>query len=338
MSGLLRQCVFSALVCLASCDLPYGQHTEPAEPILVVQGAPGELRHFPFAFDAPGGGTLISYSKHVDAVIEHPVDAVSQLGGAMTQAPNIYLSSITAASGALLGVSYFTEALDNESERSYGWVSQDGGTTWQPRLGTVRLPQPPKQRDASWGGLLFHRRTHKMPDGSVAGTLYGNYLADGEWYRSVWARSFDQGSTWDVVSTVASGPAGTEGYGEPVSALCPDGSILVVMRTGPSSHMRWTRSRDSGSSWAPARELPMVGWDPDLMLTLGGLYMSYGVPGKIWITRSQDCGETWTPPADQFIPTSSGYSALAHVGGRLVVFTDTADETTIKGYYLDAGQ
>ena len=153
---------------------------DPPGKFLVAQGV---IRHFPFAFDVPGG-TLVSYSQHVDAVVPAPVDAVTLLGGSTAAAANFYLTGVVAAQGVLLGMSYITGALDPTSERSYGWTSQDGGVHWAQRLGVVQLPELPKEREAGWGGLVFHRRLHAI-DGAIQGTLYGNFKSDGDWYRSV---------------------------------------------------------------------------------------------------------------------------------------------------------
>ena len=301
------------------------------DPLLVSKGP---IRHLPFAFNA-SGATLVSYSEHPDAVLAAPVDALTILGGGTAEAANFYLTGIASLStGALLGMSYITEAINPGVERAYGWVSSDGGAHWRQQLGVVRLPQVPKARDAGWGGLLFHRRLHALADGAIVGTMYGNYQVDVAGYRSVWVRSSDGGLSWDVVSTIAAAPAGAEGYAEPVSAFCPDGTILVVMRTGPTTPLRWTRSRDYGTTWQPAADLPFAGWDPDLLATGADIVLSYGLPGTVSITRTADCGESWAPPRELDMPTTSGYSGLAEVGGRVVLFTDRASETEIAGYPL----
>ena len=318
--------------CSAAGD--YGSEVTVNQPDGQFLVSKGPIRHFPFAFGTQGA-TLVSYSQHPDAVLADPVDALAVLGGATAGAANFYITGVASLStGALLGVSYITQAIDAESERVYGWVSSDVGAHWRQQLGVVRLPQAPKPRDAGWGGFLFHRRLHAMSNGEIVGTMYGNYQADVAGYRSVWVRSADGGLSWDVVSTIAEAPAGVEGYGEPVSALCPDGTILVVMRTGLTTPLRWTRSTDHGLSWQPAAELPFVGWDPDLLTTGSETLLSYGVPGKVFVTRTGDCGGSWVPPRELAVPTTSGYSGLATVGGRIVVFTDQASETEIVGYPL----
>jgi hypothetical protein len=335
-SSIISKLVVGVALILGCGDpAPTGPSSSEPIPLLVAQGQPGELRHFPFSFDLPAGGTAVAYSVHRDAVLPSPVDAVSLIDGGTVTNPNFYLSSITAVGDSLYGVSYITGAVDAGSERAYGWVSHDSGATWQPRVGTLTLPEPPKSRDAGWGGLLFHRRLHAGPGGQLRGTLYGNYASDPDWYTTVWAESPDMGLTWQVLSTVAAGPAGREGYAEPVSVLCPDGSILVVMRTGGDTPMQWSRSQDAGKTWSSSVELPWVGWDPDLYLTDGFLYLSHGQPGRLWVHRSADCGESWSDVFSLELPTTSGYTGLGHVRGRLAVFTDAESETQIRAYFLD---
>jgi hypothetical protein len=96
-----------------------------------------------------------------------------------------------------------------------------------------------------------------------------------------------------------------------------------------------TRSSDRGLSWEPPIELAgKVGWDPDLLAVAGTILLSYGLPGQIWVDRSPDCGSSWREAAHLDVPTSSGYTGLAHVDGAIVVFTDSAGESKITGFSL----
>lgn len=310
-----------------------GQPQPLPAPVVVARG---ETRHFPFAFEA-AGQALVSYSQHVDDYVLDPVDAMAAVVGAgavasTVEAANFYISGVAAVGAALYGVSYITSAIDSTTERSHGWRSLDSGRTWHPRPGLLHLPQAPKARPAGWGGLLFHRRLHRSGT-SIVGTAYGNYDSDGAWYRTVWVSSPDEGGNWNILSTVAAGAAGTEGYGEPVSVFCPDGQILIVMRTGPDSPMRMTRSGDRGLTWEPPSELGgRRGWDPDLMPDGRFILLSYGLPGRIWVAATPDCGSSWREVYQREIPTTSGYTGLAHLGGQVMVFTDSDNESTIIGY------
>lgn len=312
----------------------------------------GDYRHFPFAYDvsaagagaggtAAAGGTLLSWSEHEDVVVSDPVDAVQLLGREPVRGPNMYLSGVAdMGGGSLYGVSYITQRISPTQDRTFGWTSSDGGATWKPRLGVLTLMSEGMIRGAGWGGFLFHRRLHVMRDGSIQGTVYGNHASQPNWYSTLWVRSADRGATWHVVSAVAEGPAGDEGYAEPSSAVCPDGSIVVVMRTGPRTPLMIARSTDGARSWSRSVALPYVGWDPDLLLVgRTKLLLSHGTPDRgqglpalAYLTASEDCGRTWGPERILDVQTASGYTALAHETGHLYLFTDAESERAIVGY------
>ncbi|TXH11817.1 MAG: exo-alpha-sialidase [Hyphomicrobiaceae bacterium] len=326
------------LLCFSACGYhPLGP-PPAAGPFLVARG--GE-RRFPFAFDVPGGGVVVSHSTHKDDYLAAASAETTRLGHLPQNVADFYLSGVVPVGDGLYGASYTT--YDRESsggvftEEVRGWFSWDGGVTWAPRPGTLRLPEAPIQRAAGWGGILMHRRLHAMGP-LIAGTAYGGYARDarpggGEWYRSVWVESGDGGLSWTVRSTIAEGRAGTEGYAEPVSAICPGGPILVVMRTGPLEPMRWTRSNDRGQSWSRSLDMPgMIGWDPDLLASPseGRVYLSWGRAGAFHVAYTEDCGGSWRRVAEREVNTS-GYTGLALNGG-LTVFADLARETEIWGF------
>ena len=67
-------------------------------------------------------------------------------------------------------------------------------------------------------------------------------------------------------------------------------------------------------------------------MTDEGLFLSYGTPGHVWVDRSIDCGASWTNEEQIDLPTTTGYTGLAHVQDDLMVFTDAESETQIRGY------
>ncbi len=325
----------------AACSHPFSSASQIG-PVLVASGG---INHFPFAYNPRPGITSVHYSTHPDAVLPGPVDAGKVLGHSAFVAQDFYLSGVVTLSDALLyGTSYITDALSPIDERVHGWTSVDGGVTWQRRPGALHLPEPQIDRKAGWGGILFHRRLHRLAGGIIEGTVYGGYARDrkpdgGEWYRTLWATSPDNGATWSIKSIIAEGQAGTEGYAEPVSAICPDGRILVVMRTGGGTPMQWARSTDDGATWSLPRVLPdIVGYDPDLLALPGGLALSWGITGEAHVAISQDCGDSWHRIIDLDIATSSGYTGLAFYQGSLMLFTDRAQETEIWGYPVGISQ
>lgn len=291
----------------------------------------GPIRHFPFAFDVDGK-SMVCWSEHTDAYLANSTDACTVVGNSFptTRNQNFYISGVVQVGNTLLGESYITYAEEANTIRTHGWLSVDNGATWAAQPGVLILDKPGKVRESGWGGYLFHRRLHLDPmDGAVVGTVYGNYSDDPNWYSTLWVKSVDIGRTWQVISTVASGEAGTEGYGEPVSALC-DGQIVVVTRTGYGPPMAITRSFDNGRTWATPQRMNLNGWDPDLLMVGGVMLLSYGLPGEIHLAASHDCGLTWNVICSIDLPTTSGYTGLSY-NGNLTIFTDYLKETQIVG-------
>lgn len=325
------------LLCLLSCDR--GPLMEAViGPEVVLEDGTGEIRHFPF-LGYLGGRALISFSQHKDAVLFPTVDAVRRLPGERFSAENFYLSSmIERTDGTFLGVSYITQRIDAYAEAVYYWTSTDQGGTWQPHVGTLSLPAEQLKREANWGGILFHRTLIESSDGALEGTAYGNYASDAK-YRSVWVRSPDGGITWSVVGTIAEyDGVGIEGYGEPVAARAPDGSLLAVLRTG-NAPLYQARSLDDGRTWSAPSPLPGYSFpleqnvDPELITEDGVMYLSYGDP-QVHVLRSADSGVSWSATS-VIVPSGSGYSGLRKVGpGKFLLVTDDLSETRIVGRAL----
>lgn len=115
--------------------------------------------------------------------------------------------------------------------------------------------------------VRLHRRILELPNGDLLTTLYGwfqgdvatsTYMPTMRRTRSVLLRSHDVGCTWNLVSTIAVGPAiGTEGFGEPVlarvSAGPHTGRLRCFMRTGADLYESW--SDDDGHSWVEPRPI-----------------------------------------------------------------------------------
>lgn len=295
--------------------------------------ATGPMRRFPFAFHGRLG-VHVAYSQHEDAYVPpaDAVDAVTRIGGATAAQPAFYLSSVVDLEDRLLGVSYAATTIDDTHELVHAWTSLDGDA-WSPRPSVLTTPRTGLRRPGGWGGILFHRRLH-FDDGAIVGTAYGNYIGD-DYYRTVWVRSGDLGSSWEVVSTVASGKVGTEGYGEPVSARCPNGEWVVVMRSGYPTPLYLSRSFDAGTTWTAPYELDFVGWDPDLLVIDNDLYLSFGNPGFVDVERSRDCGRTWELVHHDSIQTTSGYTGMALEDSRLWLYFDSHAETAIEGQRVD---
>jgi BNR repeat-like domain/F5/8 type C domain len=205
------------------------------------------------------------------------------------------------------------------------WRSHDYGTTWDQHAGTISAPD-------SYDAVYFHRGILAARDGSLLATTYG-YLDGDPKYRSMLARSTDGGTTWRIVSTIATTPAGAtiEGRSEPTMARAANGDLVVLMRqsapinpavcTGSrqGSALVMSRSSNDGSTWSPAVSPVGPGIDvynvssadPSLMTMPGGqLVLSYGRPANKMIVSTDGNGTTWSAVTVTDSGTSSGYTSI----------------------------
>lgn len=289
---------------------------------------------FPF-LEVIDGVAYMSASLHPDAVRYPDEDAV--LWPRLSRGRDRYLSSFVQTPHGVLGTAYITQRVDDYTETVFSWLSDDAGATWRPRLGTLRLPRPQKQRDANWGGFLMHRSVLAMTDGRLCGTAYGDY-EDEPKYTSLWVCSADEGATWSVASTVAVGDADTdEGYGEPVAAQVRD-ALVAVLRTG-RGHLHAARSVDGGASWSTPAPIPGTWgtYDPDLVVVGDRLLLLCGNgSSQPRLFVSDDMGVTWQRRPDiAFETQSSGYVGARVINERLLVVTDGHGETAIVSKFVD---
>ncbi len=290
---------------------------------------------------------IVTFSEHADALLFPTTDGmkVSFDGGVtwptFVQNQNFYCSSvIRRADGSLMATSYITQKADSLDITGYHWISVDNGQTWTPRTSNIVSPNPQPTRNANWGGLLFHRTLIQMADGSIQGTMYGEYTGDKR-NRVVWIKSTDGGANWTVVSTVAYSPTiGSEGYNEPVGIQAADGSLLVIMRTGSASYPLYqTRSTDGGLTWSDPITLPGVdpaatySVDPDLtMMANGTLVLSFGRPSTNLLFSLDGSGYSWgflTTPI--FAASTKDYMGVREVApNKLLIVADLGNSLIEK--------
>ena len=322
------------------------------------------IRQFPFLF-AFGDNVFACYSQHTDTYESHPVDAVSiSRDGGKTWTEKVenedfYLTSmVQLADGTLLGINYMDYYIDQHNSKVIYWTSSDMGKTWEKHIGNFYSEQKLRMKTSAddWASVTFHREMHVMADGSIQGTMYGYFDGDTE-YRSIWVKSEDNGQNWSVVSTIAkeynekfnTKDTLVEGFCEPVSAICADGSILVVMRVGSYEPLYYARSYDGGKTWTTPKilegiydEEKIYSVDPELtLLSNGTLVLTYGRPSAKMLVSLDGCGYTWTNHYDFLLPTTSGYTGIREVEpGKLLVIGDTGtshgapDKFSIWGRFL----
>jgi len=319
---------------------------------------------FPFAesFPSPSGGrgprvVMLSYSEQVDSgafperlrtlrsvdggrtftplATDVPINAMAQLGDGSLVALNFRTSTPTTVPKPTPPVPLPLPTSSTPPAPPPGggskvfetkfWRSHDYGTTWDQQSGTISAPD-------SYDALYFHRGVLAARDGSLLATTYG-YLNGDPKYRSMLARSTDGGTTWQIVSTIATTPAGwtIEGRSEPTMARAANGDLVVVMRQSApinpavcngarqGAGLVISRSSDDGSTWSPVASLVGSGLDvynvssadPSLRTMPGGqLVLSYGRPANKMIISADGNGKTWSNLTLTRSGTTSGYTSI----------------------------
>ena len=157
------------------------------------------------------------------------------------------------------------------------------------------------------------------------------------------------GKTWDYVgriSFVADGIAdkrsSDNAYEEPAFEVLTDGTFLCVMRTGSTSPMYQSFSKDKGRTWSRPEPIAPNGVSPMLMrLGNGVLVLESGRPGVQLRFSLDGTRKDWTDPIDMvpFInedgsytrDVSCGYVSMIETGkdSFYMVYSDFTTKNTI---------
>ena len=175
----------------------------------------------------------------------------------------------------------------------------------------------------------------------VMGEDHYQYYDNGVVYLT---RSTDRGLTWEPLINVS--PANVDSY-HPAVAVDPSGNINVVWQNDSCSgycyQLLFRRSTDSGSSWSGVKYLTddYSYWSAYSDISAdgsGNIYVAYenGLVGgddtDIFITRSNDSGNTWTIPlsiSGSTLSSSSCSMALDNSGNIIVVWHCPYDDGEI---------
>lgn len=228
-----------------------------------------------------------------------------------------------------------------------GWYSgklrrsNDAGRTVQVADVTMNVPQAKAAQGHGFHkGPLCTGSFVQRADGSLVALMMGWFEGDDElcpygrgrpYSRTYVCESFDEGKTWQYLSTVGYDHLGSEGYNEGAIEAMPNGDIVAVARTGNMADRTWhdnpvmfTRSTDGGKTWAKPWRIGVNGCLPDVeLLSDGMLAISTGRPGA-YVVFSADGGQTWTDLTLVDAAPYSGYTALIETqpGEILVVFAE----------------
>lgn len=160
------------------------------------------------------------------------------------------------------------------------------------------------------GGLLFATYGHGFS--AVTGELStpGKY--------NVWVfRSTDCGRSWDWISEVLTEPEhctvdpSCEGFCEPNLARMPDGSHVMLLRTGSGCPSWLVRSTDGCRTWSEPVVFDRCGVLPQLrMLGCGVSLAGYGRPGVFLRASMDPSGLIWEAPVDLGVKDSCCYTSI----------------------------
>jgi len=156
-------------------------------------------------------------------------------------------------------------------------------------------------------------------------------------------RSSDSGHTWDFVSQVkvddeifANNPAEGcpfEGLDEPMMEKMPDGSVVMLIRTGSDNPCYITRSTDNCKTWSKPQIFDRIGVYPQILtLDCGVTIASYGRPSLKVRATADPAGLAWEEPTflmdreDTRKATSCCYTKLLALDDKsaLLIYSDFA--------------
>ncbi len=145
-------------------------------------------------------------------------------------------------------------------------------------------------------------------------------------------KSADNGRTWDLISQIMTddkieNPA--EGVCEPEMTVMPDGSFVMLIRTGSNNPSYIVRSADGGKTWSDPVKFDDIGVLPQILsLKCGVTLASYGRPTMRFAATADPDGASWTQldvPMTGGPGTSCYYTDLLPLDGTsaLWIYTDT---------------
>ena len=118
-----------------------------------------------------------------------------------------------------------------------------------------------------------------------------------KYYSTYLFSSKDNGRTWDFLSQLMPVKIeGPEGLCEPCLNVMPDGSIMMLMRSGGNAPCYRAFSTDKCQSWSTVKKFDEVGVLPQMVtLDCGVSIATYGRPYMRIRATSDPSGKTWQP-------------------------------------------
>lgn len=196
-----------------------------------------------------------------------------------------------------------------------------------------------------WGNLK------ELADETLVAGIYGSYYpnSDNKPLRSSvsFYGSNDRGHNWTIIGKIPYQPAdgnsydtyiydGEDGFTEPAFEILKDSTYICVMRTGMSSPMYRSFSKDRGKHWSIPEPFTPNGVMPNILrLDNGSLVLTSGRPGLQVRFCIDGDGRNWTEPIEMLpytdingnynlFESSCGYSNILAVNNNTfyLVYSD----------------
>ena len=121
-----------------------------------------------------------------------------------------------------------------------------------------------------------------------------------KYYSTYIFTSEDNGRTWNFLSqlsTLGQSIDFSEGLCEPCLNIMPDGSIMILMRSGGNSKpCYWARSTNKCKTWSVIKKFDDIGVLPQMVTLASGISIAtYGRPYMRIRATNDPTGKTWQP-------------------------------------------
>ncbi len=148
-------------------------------------------------------------------------------------------------------------------------------------------------------------------------------------------KSADCGRTWELLSQIKAGGPVTdysEGPCEPEMTVAPDGSFVMLFRTGSNNPCYVVRSTDRGVTWSTPRRLDDIGVLPQILsLPCGVTLATFGRPKMRFTAADDPAAMDWAVPQTFPLSAPAGMNAF-QVSCFYTDLFPVSDDTALFAY------